>query len=234
MDWTEISLLVARLGLDVACVAVLLTMLSRRRTYSADMTLVLTALNIGLFAAVSVIGTGDFPTGVGFGLFGLLSLVRLRSTAFTLSDMGYTFIVLVLALVNGLPERSLIPVLILDAVLLASLWIVDLPRPASPKRRTVRLTVPIATADPEELNAEVARLLPGRPLSVSVEEVDWVKKSTRLTARYLANEIYGAASYGADIYGVDSVWAEEPTDSPADGEPADRESMTDPAAGAAR
>jgi hypothetical protein len=37
------------------------------------MPLVLTALNIGLFAAMSAISAGKFPTGVGFGLFGILS-----------------------------------------------------------------------------------------------------------------------------------------------------------------
>src|SRR5689334_21766747 len=97
----------ARLGLDVLAMLVLVGWLYRRRVAAPEMTLVFTALNIGLFAAVTEIGSGHFPTGVGFGLFGLLSLVRLRSTAFTLKDVAYTFVALVLALVNGLPERSI-------------------------------------------------------------------------------------------------------------------------------
>ena len=56
------------------------------------MALVFTALNMGLFAAVTTIGSGHFPTGIGFRLFDLLSLVRLRSAAFTLNDVAHTFV----------------------------------------------------------------------------------------------------------------------------------------------
>ena len=115
------------------------------------MALVFTALNIGLFAAVTAIGTGDFPTGIGFGLFGLLSLVRLRSAAFTLKDVAYTFVALVLALVNGLPERNLLLVVVLDLVAARR----DLGRRRHPRRarratRVMRVTLDRAVRDVEE------------------------------------------------------------------------------------
>src|SRR6476469_4427270 len=106
--------------------------LYRRRLAAPEMTLVFTALNIGLFAAVTSIGAGHFPTGIGFGLFGLLSLVRLRSAAFTLMDVAYTFVALVLALVNGLPDRNLLMVVLLDVLLLSAIWLVDETRSRTP------------------------------------------------------------------------------------------------------
>ncbi|MEO5665329.1 MAG: DUF4956 domain-containing protein, partial [Nocardioides sp.] len=115
----------ARLALDVVTMLVLVGVLYRRRAAAPEMILVFTALNIGLFAAVSAIGSGSFPTGIGFGLFGLLSLVRLRSTAFTLKDVAYTFVALILALINGLPERNLPLVIGLDVVLLVAIWLTD-------------------------------------------------------------------------------------------------------------
>src|SRR6476469_6917585 len=115
--------MVARLALDVLAMLTLVGWLYRRRVAAPEMTMVFAALNIGLFAALTEIGSGHFPTGVGFGLFGLLSLVRLRSTAFTLKDVAYTFVALILALVNGLPERNLALVIALDAVLLAAIWL---------------------------------------------------------------------------------------------------------------
>src|SRR6476659_7037937 len=118
MNLSDLLGTVARLGLDVLSMLLLVGWLYRRRLAAPEMALVFTALNIGLFAAMTAIGTGHFPTGVGFGLFGLLSLVRLRSTAFSLKDVAYTFIALVLALVNGLPERDLTLVVALDLVLL--------------------------------------------------------------------------------------------------------------------
>src|SRR5947207_2064284 len=64
------------LGLDILSLLVLVGWLYRRRAAAPEMTMVFATLNIGLFAAVVAIGSGDFPVGVGFGLFGLLSLVR--------------------------------------------------------------------------------------------------------------------------------------------------------------
>src|SRR4051794_21578077 len=60
---------VARLGLDVLSMLLLIGWLYRRRLAAPEMTRVFTALNIGLFAAITSIGAGHFPTGIGFGLF---------------------------------------------------------------------------------------------------------------------------------------------------------------------
>ncbi|MGW2835311.1 DUF4956 domain-containing protein [Streptomyces sp. NPDC001286] len=95
--------LMTRGGLDVVALLVLVGWLYRRRPSVPAMPLVLAGLNIGLFAAMSTISAGKFPAGVGFGLFGILSLVRLRSAAFTLRDVAYTFVTLVIALCTGLP-----------------------------------------------------------------------------------------------------------------------------------
>ena len=95
------------LGLDVLSLLLLVGWLYRRHASAPEMTMVFTMLNIGLFAAMVAIASGDFPVGVGFGLFGLLSLVRLRSTQFTIKDIAYTFTALVLALVNALPGLEL-------------------------------------------------------------------------------------------------------------------------------
>jgi len=174
---------VGRIGLDIVAMLVLVGWLYRRRVAAPEMTLVFTALNIGLLAAVLTIGSGDFPTGIGFGLFGLLSLVRLRSAAFTLKDVAYTFIALVLALVNGLPERNLALVVGLDAVLLGAVWMVDDSRFAAPTQ-AMRMMLDRALTDPDLVNAEVARRLGAAPVSVAVDDVDFVRDTTRVLVRY--------------------------------------------------
>jgi hypothetical protein len=183
MTSADLLLLAGRLGLDVIALAALVGWLHRRRVTAPEMALVLTALNIGLFAAVSVIGVGDFPSGIGFGLFGLLSLVRLRSAAFTLKDVAYTFVALVLALVNGLPERSLWVVVLLDAVVLAAVWLTDESR-RSRGTRVMRVTLDRAVVDVEEIRAELAGRLPAPPVGVVVDDVDFVRETTRVSVRY--------------------------------------------------
>jgi hypothetical protein len=175
----------SRLGLDVLSMFLLVGWLYRRRVAAPEMTLVFTALNVGLFAAVTEIGSGHFPTGVGFGLFGLLSLVRLRSTAFTLKDVAYTFIALVLALVNGLPDRDLLVVVALDVVLLLAMWVVDETRSRTPDSRVLRLTLDRAVRSVEEATAAVAERLDVTVLAVVVEDVDLVRETTRVAVRHV-------------------------------------------------
>jgi hypothetical protein len=188
MSTSDILGTVARLGLDVLSMLLLVGWLYRRRLAAPEMTLVFTALNIGLFAAVTSIGSGHFPTGIGFGLFGLLSLVRLRSAAFTLKDVAYTFVALVLALVNGLPDRNLVLVVLLDALLLVSLWVVDETRRKTPVTRLMRVTLDTAVTDLESAAAEVRRRISVEPLSVVVEDVDLVRDTTRVAVRYAVPE----------------------------------------------
>ena len=172
----------ARLGLDVLSMLVLIGVLYRRRVSAPEMTLVFTALNIGLFAAVSAIGSGHFPTGIGFGLFGLLSLVRLRSAAFTLKDVAYTFVALILALVNGLPERNILLVIALDVVLLAAIWLTDESRVSRPTR-IMRVTLDRARPDHEAVAAAIRERLGFEPVGLTVDDIDFVRDTTRVQVR---------------------------------------------------
>jgi hypothetical protein len=64
--------LMARVGLDVLALLILVGWLYRRGRPLPQMPFVLTTLNVGLFAAMTAISSGKFPAGVGFGLFGIL------------------------------------------------------------------------------------------------------------------------------------------------------------------
>ncbi|MFF8401114.1 DUF4956 domain-containing protein [Streptomyces sp. NPDC015684] len=179
--------LMARGGLDVIALLILIGWLYRRRPSAAAMPLVLAALNIGLFAAMSTISAGKFPAGVGFGLFGILSLVRLRSAAFTLRDVAYTFVALVIALCTGLPERQTWLVVALAVVVLVAVLLVDDPQGYEPATRTVKLTLDRIYPSPAAITADVESRFGQRPLSVSVDEVDYVRETTRVSARYAAD-----------------------------------------------
>lgn len=175
--------LLGRLGLDVVCLLVMAGLLYRRRSAAPEMPLVFASLNLGLFAAVAVIGDHHFSVGAGFGLFALLSLVRLRSRVFTLQDVAYTFTALVLGLVNGLDAAPVALVASMDVVLLLALAIADESR-SQPETRVMQLTIDRAFVDPERLWREAADQLPARVVAVSIDAADFVRGITRVSVRY--------------------------------------------------
>ncbi|TXL62938.1 DUF4956 domain-containing protein [Aeromicrobium terrae] len=179
--------LLARLGIDTLSLLVLVGVLYRRRQSAPAMPLVFAALNLGLFAALTSISSGDFKAGIGFGLFGLLSLVRLRSAAFTLKDVAYTFIALVLALVNGLDQRNLWLVTFLSVLVLVAVWVTDDSR-AQPATRVMRLTLDHLVLEPEAVLTELSARLRVPILSAVIDDVDFVRETTRVSVRYTLPE----------------------------------------------
>src|SRR3712207_4232612 len=91
-----------RLGIDLAAVAALTYVLYLRRHGRRDLFVIYTLFNVGLFLAVVAMTATSVGAGFGFGLFAVLSIVRLRSAPFSNIEMAYFFIALVLALVCGL------------------------------------------------------------------------------------------------------------------------------------
>ncbi|MFL6090003.1 MAG: DUF4956 domain-containing protein [Aeromicrobium sp.] len=183
MDLTTILELLSRFGLDILSLLLLAGVLYRPRLAAPEMPLVFTSLNLGLFAAVMVISGHHFSAGIGFGLFGLLSLVRLRSTTFTLKDIAYTFIALVLGLANGLTAAPLTLVIAVNLTLLGALAIADESR-RSPSTGVMHVTLHRALVDPERIRDEARDQLPANIVSIVVDSVDHVREITRLTVHY--------------------------------------------------
>jgi hypothetical protein len=199
--------LIARLGVDVLSLLILVGVLYRRRRSAPAMPLVFAALNMGLFAALTAISAGSFKAGIGFGLFGLLSLVRLRSAAFTLKDVAFTFIALVLALVNGLEQRELLLVGFLSSLLLVVVWIADDSR-SEPATRVMRLTLDHLVLDPDQAQRELEDRLSATILNVVIDDVDFVRETTRVSVRYIVEdstwEWTALTSDTATVSGADS------------------------------
>ncbi len=197
-----------RLGHDVLTMLLLIGWLYRRRLAAPEMALVFSSLNVGLFAAVVAIGTGDFPTGVGFGLFGLLSLVRLRSAAFTLRDMAYTFMALVAGLVNGLAGAPIAMIVALDLLLVGVIWTTDETR-GGMTTRTMRLTLDTVCRDLDSVRAELRERMHIEPRSVAIADVDFVRETTRVWVRYDVEERWGPVP---EVPELSEIMAEERSD----------------------
>ncbi|KNB50321.1 hypothetical protein AC230_24505 [Streptomyces caatingaensis] len=175
--------LAAHLGLDLLAVGLLTFAIYHPRHRRRDLVPAYLALNVALFAVVAAlaeVGTGG--TALGFGLFGVLSIIRLRSDAVQHEEVAYYFNTLVLGLLCGLPDLRLWIAAALSAVLLAVVWIADHPRLYPRSRRTL-VTLDTVHADPAALRADLARRL-GEPLNWTVMEIDYVRDLMVVDVRY--------------------------------------------------
>src|SRR3982751_3954767 len=93
--------LLLRLFIDGCALGFLSLMVARRRP-RRGLFMVYASFNLGLFVVLAVITNKHLGPAIGFGLFAMLSIVRLRSEPFGNADLAYFFCALVLALANGL------------------------------------------------------------------------------------------------------------------------------------
>ncbi len=173
------------LGFDLVSIVVLAYAIYFRRHRRRDLLGAYVALNLGVFCAVTLLATAKVSVGLGFGLFGILSIVRLRSSSITQEEVGYYFVALTLGLVNGLGGGDIGMALALDTVLLAGMFVADHPRVAARvERESVLLDA--LHADRAALHADLERRLGGELLRCVVTDVDYVQGTTRCDVRFRA------------------------------------------------
>lgn len=176
--------LAAHLGLDLVAVCLLTFAVYYPRHRRRDLVPAYLALNVALFTVVAALaevgGTGG--TALGFGLFGVLSIIRLRSDSVQHEEVAYYFTTLVLGLICGLPHLAFGLTAGLSALLLLVIYVADHPRLLARSRRTI-VTLDAVHSDPAALRADLARRL-GEPLNWTVMEVDFVRDLTVVDVRY--------------------------------------------------
>jgi hypothetical protein len=173
-----------RLGLDVVAIATLVYGLFYRRHRRMDLVVVYALFNIGLFLALLVIVSGELSMGVGFGLFAVLSIVRLRSEPFSNRELAYFFVALVLALVCAIDLGSLVFAGMLTGVALLAAWAIDHPRLSQPTRR-VEVMLELVFSDDDALRRHLEERLNANVREFSVLEIDYVRETTRVEVRYV-------------------------------------------------
>ena len=188
--------LMVRAAADLVTLLLLVGVLYRPQKSVPSMPLVLCALNIGLFTAVTAfVAVGDVVTGgLGFGLFALLSMLRLRSAAFTIKDVAYTFIVLIAGLVNALPITDWVLLGTANLALLLVMGVADSRRTATKTTRVMRMRLDNVYVDPIVLRAELEHRLPVTIQSVIVKDVDYVRETTDVVLEYVADDRWGQSS----------------------------------------
>ena len=156
-----------------------------RRHRRADLLLGYVALNMGIFVAMSLLTTVRLDIALGFGLFAILSIIRLRSSSVTQQEVAYYFVALVMGLINGLaiPDRLL--VVGLNVLLLVTIFIVDSSRLRERARR-MDVTLDTVHGDDASLVADLESRLGGTVMHYQVDGIDYVRETMVVDVRYRA------------------------------------------------
>ena len=191
----EAANLLIRAAADLLTLLIIVGLLYRPQKSVPSMPLVLCALNVGLFTAVTAfIAVGDVVTGgLGFGLFALLSMLRLRSAAFTIKDVAYTFVVLIVGLVNALPIDDWVLLGSANAALILVMGVADTRR-STKSTQVMRMRLDNIYVDPIELRAELEHRLPVTIQSMRLKDVDYVRETTDVLLEYVADDRWGQSS----------------------------------------
>src|SRR3954463_3381994 len=175
----------SNLGVNLVAILVMTYVLYFRRHWRSDLLLSYLALNMGIFVVMSVLGTVRIDIAVGFGLFAILSIVRLRSSAVTQQEVAYYFVALVLGLINGINLDDRRFVMLINALLLVTMAVVD-SRQLRDRARRLDVTVDVVHSDEAALVADLERRLGGHVLHHEVNDIDYVRGTMVVDVRYRA------------------------------------------------
>lgn len=172
-------------GSDLVAVTVLVFGLYVPRHRRRDLVVAYLGVNVGVLAVAGSLGAAGAGAGLGLGfaLFGVLSIIRLRSTELDQQEVAYYFCALALGILGALDATPLWRPVAMMALLLAVMYVGDHPRLLRRHRRQV-MVLDTAVTDDAALLAHLQRLLGTRVYSANVERVDLVNDTTVVDVRY--------------------------------------------------
>lgn len=171
------------IGADLVAVTILVFGLFLPRHGRRDLIMAYLVVNIGVMAVASALITSTVSAGLGLGLFGVLSIIRLRSQELAQHEVAYYFAALALGLLGGLGSTSLGIVLGLMAMIVLAVAVGDA---LGGSARTCRQTLVLdrAYGDRAALRAHVERVLGGSVHEITVVKTDLVNDTTVVDVRH--------------------------------------------------
>lgn len=172
--------------LAIACDLVAIAIVAAtyfHRHQRRDLLLAYVALNLGVLSATAMLTSASVGAGLGLGLFGILSIIRLRSDSITQEEIAYYFVALVLGLLAGVGSGPVYLAPLLIGLLVVVTYLADHPRLLAGARRQL-LTLDSAIPDEAVLRKHIEHRLGVDVRHLIVQELDFVRDLTVVDVRY--------------------------------------------------
>lgn len=168
---------------DLVAIAVMSFAIYFPRYRRQDLLLSYIVVNIGILGVVVALESAQVGVGVGFGLFGVLSIIRIRSAELEQQEVAYYFAALALGLLGGVAIEPAWVTPAVSAGLVLALFVVDHPR-VHPRYRNQVMTLDRAFTNERELVAFLEATLGATVSHVLVKRVDLVSDTTVVHVRF--------------------------------------------------
>ena len=170
------------IGIDLVAATILSFGLYYRRHHRRDLLVAFLGVNVGVLAVAAILSSAEVALGLGLGLFGVLSIIRLRSSEISQREVAYYFSALAIGLIAGVPHTDVLVPVALIALILAVMYVADHPL-LLPEGGTRTVRLDRAVTDETELKALLELRLGADVASFTVQQVDFVNDSTLVEAR---------------------------------------------------
>jgi len=170
---------------DLVAIAIIAFGVYYRRNRRADLALAYVALNVSLFCvAVMIVSETKIGVAFGFGLFAILSIIRLRSEPIAPEEGAYYFVALVLGLINGMQFHNAQLARVLTVGLVGVMVLLD-NAVVMPRSRRQVVTLDLVYPNEAQLRVDLEARLGGRVKRLFVKETDYVRDITVVDVRYV-------------------------------------------------
>lgn len=168
---------------DLVAITILSLVIYYTRHRRRDLVVAFFAVNVGVLAVTEILAASAVAVGLGLGLFGVLSIIRLRSDEISQREVSYYFASLALGLIAGLtPEFAPLPILLM-ALIVLTIFVIDHPALMA-RSRHLCVRVDRAIHDETELRVHLEHLLNGTLKQLTVQQLDIVNDTTLVDVRY--------------------------------------------------
>lgn len=168
---------------DLVAIVLLVFGLFVPRHHRRDLVVAFLVVNVGVLAVMVSLSSTSVGVGVGLGLFGVLSIIRLRSEELTQHEVAYYFAALTLGLLAGSTGLDGALVIGLMATVMVALFVGD--HPLITRRSTrQQLQLDHVYGDDDSLQARIESIVGGGIQSLTVLKTDLVNDTTLVDVRY--------------------------------------------------
>lgn len=171
------------LALDLVAITVLAYAIYFRRYRRREVMVATIGLNVAVVAVSYALSSASVGLGLGLGLFGVLSIIRLRSSELSHAEVAYYFVSLAMGLLAGLSFEPAWLGQGLIGLLVAVMLVADHPLLLRGYRHQ-QITLSGAHPDERRLVAELELLLGAEVKNVTITKTDLVKDTTTVDVRY--------------------------------------------------